>query len=208
MASGNPEPWEFAHLVAWWSKVATNIHHHHDYEETIFFPKLAERVTLPARLTADHKQLLKLMDNATETIKQANTTAGIQEARAAVARLGDFMLPHLKEEEDDVMPIMYEEFRPSEWTPLIGEMVKRQEWWELGHFFRPFGTGEAAMPRKRQYAIKGMRVPTVVWYMFLKPRVVRYEREIGSLIDELKDPELKAKRHWSVLSRVLPCCFA
>ena len=46
-----------SHLQACFDEVAARVRAHHDQEEKLYFPFLAERFTLPPRLSADHSAL-------------------------------------------------------------------------------------------------------------------------------------------------------
>jgi hypothetical protein len=52
---GDLTPWQVAVLQSSWKEIHHQIHHHHDNEEKLFFPFMATKLTLPPKMTADHK---------------------------------------------------------------------------------------------------------------------------------------------------------
>jgi hypothetical protein len=52
---GNLTPWQVDVIQNTWKAFEHQVHHHHDNEERLFFPFMATRVTLPPKMSADHK---------------------------------------------------------------------------------------------------------------------------------------------------------
>lgn len=52
--------WRINTLKSFWTFFEHEVHHHHDHEEQLFFPFMATKVTLPTKMSADHKVLAPL----------------------------------------------------------------------------------------------------------------------------------------------------
>lgn len=184
----------------------------HRQEEDLVFPKLKERIDFPPKVSADHKELLKLMAHAATTFEGLGSSTGADECLAVVDEIEQLMLPHMHEEEVTVLPGMMQKcapapaartprlrshsracarrgrFLPAEIVKIEREMGKEFDWFDMPHFYRPFGTD---IEKKRQHANRSFGKPGFVFDYFIAKDFERYDVEFGSLIDELKDPGRK-----------------
>ncbi len=93
-----------------WDNVAHQLHHHHQDEETIFFPALRELgadQVLVTDLEAEHARMLTALDAAAASMKDfhADPTADkATAARSAVAELRGSFDEHAAHEERDLEP--------------------------------------------------------------------------------------------------------
>eukprot|EP00304_Pavlova_gyrans_P016101 CAMPEP_0206034330 /NCGR_PEP_ID=MMETSP1466-20131121/1265_1 /ASSEMBLY_ACC=CAM_ASM_001126 /TAXON_ID=44452 /ORGANISM="Pavlova gyrans, Strain CCMP608" /LENGTH=319 /DNA_ID=CAMNT_0053408607 /DNA_START=50 /DNA_END=1010 /DNA_ORIENTATION=- len=184
------EPWEIDELKLWFARVSENVHHHHDNEEKVFFPKIRERVALPERLTADHKTMLAALTEADAAVNAIRSQSDVSKAYTKVKAVQDMMLPHLKEEEDDTLPAMMKQFTPKDFAPIEQKMVKAMAWYELPHFYRRLEDDFAA---KRSHGVGHLGIPGFVFGGPIKKNMDRYDVEYGWYVHELKDPALKPK---------------
>jgi hypothetical protein len=98
---------------AYWSVTAAQLHHHHEFEDTVIWPLMGERLgrrveALLIRNTREHEVMAASMDEVDATLA-AMTTAS-DAAREAVERLRVAVETHLAHEEADVLPLIPEAF--------------------------------------------------------------------------------------------------
>jgi Hemerythrin HHE cation binding domain len=97
-------------LGAAWDNVEFQLHHHHQDEETIFFPTLLELgadETLVSDLKGEHAVMLAALETASSSMKEFHTDPTEQNAeaaRGAVAGLHDAFNSHVTHEERDLEP--------------------------------------------------------------------------------------------------------
>jgi hemerythrin-like domain-containing protein len=97
-------------LVTAWDNFAHQLHHHHQDEETIFWPAvraLGADQTLTSDLGGEHARMLTALDHADEVVRRLAadpSAAQAAAARAAVGELGEVLLEHLEHEERDLEP--------------------------------------------------------------------------------------------------------
>jgi hypothetical protein len=192
--------------LKWWGLTAEFIKHHHDNEEHLFFPKIAERVQLPARLNTDHTTLLAMLTK-TEAELKAALAGGERPAAAAAAAAGglcvplagptgfaavlasmqalhDHMLPHLLEEEANTLPAMMKAFKAKEFVKLEQKMIKTMPWYSLMHLYRRLKGDRAAA---KVHALS-LGVPALAFDLFIVPKLDRYDAEFGWIALELLTP--------------------
>lgn len=98
-------------LKAAWDWFEAELHHHHDYEETFFWPALRTTdadLSVVAELDSEHgamRQALADASTAMDRFHEHPSAEATAAARSAVARLADVLLSHLAHEERDLEPI-------------------------------------------------------------------------------------------------------
>jgi hemerythrin-like domain-containing protein len=97
-------------LVAAWDNYSHQLHHHHQDEETIFWPaflELGADESLTSDLGGEHARMLSALDHADDVVRRLHhdaSTSHVADARAAVAQLGEVLHEHLAHEEADLEP--------------------------------------------------------------------------------------------------------
>lgn len=105
---------------------------HHDGEEELVFPLLCERApeqrSILDKAAADHQSVLGPMDTVGDRIEvwQTKGDDGIQGILDALAALQATLIPHLDEEEAEVLPLAAAHMNAAEWGQLPGHA--------MGHF--------------------------------------------------------------------------
>jgi iron-sulfur cluster repair protein YtfE (RIC family) len=105
---------------------------HHDGEEEIVFPVLLERAagqrTILEKAAADHQAVIGLMAAANEKIEiwHAKGDEGTHGVAGALEALQAALIPHLDEEEAQVLPLAAAHMTAAEWGQLPGHA--------MGHF--------------------------------------------------------------------------
>jgi hypothetical protein len=100
---------------AYWSVTASQLHHHHEFEDTVVWPLLGQRLgdrveALLARNAHEHE----LMASAMDEFDDALATTDASSARGALVRMQEAIESHLAHEEADVLPLIPEGFTPED----------------------------------------------------------------------------------------------
>jgi hemerythrin-like domain-containing protein len=97
-------------LVTAWDNYQHQLHHHHQDEETIFWPafrELGADEALTSDLGGEHMQMLTALDHADEVVRRLSgdpSAARAANARAAIGELGEVLRDHLAHEEATLEP--------------------------------------------------------------------------------------------------------
>jgi hemerythrin-like domain-containing protein len=97
-------------LVTAWDNYQHQLHHHHEDEETIFWPafrELGADEAVTSGLGSEHTQMLTALDHADEVVRRLSgdpSSARAANARAAIGELGEVLREHLAHEEADLEP--------------------------------------------------------------------------------------------------------
>lgn len=110
---------------AYWSVTASQLHHHHELEDTVVWPLLGQRLgdrveALLARNVHEHQVMVSAMDE----FDTALTTTGAASARVALVRMRETVEGHLTHEEVDVLPLIPEAFTPEDLAFFQAEDAK------------------------------------------------------------------------------------
>lgn len=131
--SMDPLPgWKWENLSTWYQDYFYSVvHHHHDAEEKIYFPWIQERVAVPAKIAADHPDLMQAMDDVSDMLKKGISAPAHQRAehltdmREVVKAFVEDMQEHLAEEEE-VIPCLLREggFTQEEEGAVVGQIIQ------------------------------------------------------------------------------------
>lgn len=96
---------------AYWAVTAAQLQHHHEFEDTVVWPLMGERLgdrveALLARNAHEHHGMAATMDEFAAALATTDTA----EARAALGRMQQTVETHLAHEEADVLPLIPEAF--------------------------------------------------------------------------------------------------
>jgi hypothetical protein len=127
---------------AYWDVTAAQLHHHHDFEDTVIWPLLAQRLgdrveTLLARNADEHRRMAAAMDEFDAAVG-ALTTDPVA-ARDALARMRETIETHLGHEEADVLPLIPEAFTMEDIAFFQAEDAKTN----VPHVFLPWMLDDA-----------------------------------------------------------------
>ena len=93
-----------------WDNLATQLRHHHEDEESLFWPALVQLgadETLVGDLDGEHTRMLLALDAAAaamQTFRVDPSRASAATARTAIANLRSVLVEHLEHEERDLEP--------------------------------------------------------------------------------------------------------
>eukprot|EP00243_Klebsormidium_subtile_P006291 TRINITY_DN263_c0_g4_i2.p2 TRINITY_DN263_c0_g4~~TRINITY_DN263_c0_g4_i2.p2 ORF type:complete len:274 (+),score=89.71 TRINITY_DN263_c0_g4_i2:420-1241(+) len=133
------QPWKVKAFFKWYNDwFYPNVHHHHDIEETIFFPAVKARCdVIPERMAADHEGLIHMLDEirAMEVRFKPLTRGGpapslserrhvAEELRQKVAHMAAELREHIAEEERFFTPVIKEKFTKEEHHQLVDRIIK------------------------------------------------------------------------------------
>jgi hypothetical protein len=111
----------------YWAQTAEQLHHHHEFEDTVVWPSMAERLGAPvaellARNRQEHVTMAEAMDDLDAVV--ASTSIDPVAAREALGRLEAAVDTHLSHEEADVLPFMSEAFTMEDVAHFQAESAK------------------------------------------------------------------------------------
>jgi hemerythrin-like domain-containing protein len=152
-------------LQRYWHGYAGEVLVHHTVEDDIFFPKLAERVAVPAdhlaRVEVDHHHLDELMDRcraAFGRLAASPDALAAAEAAAALVELADHMDEHLAFEDSDLLPLFERHFTEEEYRALHEAALKLVGLGRQAAFTVPF-VMHWATPAEQQVLIGDAPLP-------------------------------------------------
>lgn len=132
------EPWKLVNFFAWYNnRFVGLVIAHHDGEEKIMFPTVRKRCNIPEKTSADHKVLMKLLNDVTEIGKRffklggdaSNVSISAQilpELRAKWTEAKVHMFPHLAEEEEQMTSLIKDKFTQEEIAAMVQSIVKNE----------------------------------------------------------------------------------
>ena len=97
-------------VVAAWDNFSHQLHHHHQDEETIFWPafrELGADQSLTSDLGGEHARMLTALDHADAVVRRLSSDPSAStaaDARAAIGELGEILQEHLAHEEAELEP--------------------------------------------------------------------------------------------------------
>ncbi len=168
------------------------LHHHHENEDELLWPRLLQRTPVDAELVqqmaAQHAVIGQILVRVEAALPAWPRTAGARDGAALAedltelsARLGE----HLDEEETRVLPIVGRTITPAEWDELaqrgFAAMPKRRALVFLGHILA------SASPEERTPFLR-RRVPPPVRLAYRLIGHRAFTRETAVLRARLREP--------------------
>jgi len=132
------EAWKLVNFFSWYEKrFVVIIHKHHDAEEQIFFPMIKKRCNIPDKTSADHKVLVKLLEDVSAIGKpfmaSKNPEDNVEASAVAHAKLvvkwaemKELMFPHLAEEEEQLKTFIREVFKEEDFDRMVNKIIKHE----------------------------------------------------------------------------------
>ena len=165
-----------------WDNFEEELHYHHEYEETLFWPALREvgiDLSLIEELDREHeamRQALEAASSAMATFHQKPAQDGAARARQAVTHLSDVLLAHLAHEERDLEPISIE-YHDSAPMKVALKKVQKAHQGRMGNFFAWLQDGATAHDKA------GLRkqIPALVVFVITTVAGRHYRRDIASV---------------------------
>jgi hemerythrin-like domain-containing protein len=178
------------------TEIIDALHHHHQNEDELLWPRLQQRAPVDAGLTermeAQHKIIGELLARAEAALPawQRAPRGGDGDALAAdLAELHARLEEHLDEEEAQVLPVVGQTITPAEWDELaergFAAMPKRSALVFLGHIL------ESASPAERSRFLR-RRVPPPVRLLYRLIGRRAFTRETATLRAALAAPSRTA----------------
>jgi hemerythrin-like domain-containing protein len=165
-----------------WDNFEEEIHYHHTYEETLFWPALQQLgidLSLVEDLDGEHdamREALAAASVAMASFHQGPTAQQAVFARNAVAHLSAVLLAHLAHEERDLEPISIEHHDSAPMKVAL-KKVQQAHKGRMGNFFAWLQDGASAHDKA------GLRkqIPAPVVLVITAVAGRHYRREIGSV---------------------------
>lgn len=165
-----------------WDNFEEEIHYHHTYEETLFWPALQEigiDQSLVEELDGEHHAMGEALDQASAAMArfhQDPTADRALVARADVAHLSDVLLAHLAHEERDLEPISIAHHDSAPMKAAL-KKVQQAHRGRMGNFFAWLQDG--ANPHDKA----GLRrqIPAPVLFVITAIGGRSYRRQVGSV---------------------------
>lgn len=122
---------QFETVAAYYANVLAMLHAHHEGEDELLWPKLADRAPqeaeLVARMQSQHEGLLTAMTEAEARLDEWCARHDLDSGAAlaaALATLGVLCAGHFDEEERRILPVAAEVCTVEEWAELPGHAMR------------------------------------------------------------------------------------
>jgi hypothetical protein len=169
-------------LAAAWDNYAFQLHHHHQDEETIFWPVLSSlgvNPSLTGDLEGEHALMLEALDRASKSVEVFHadpSPANAKEARDLIADLEAVLTSHLAHEERDLEP-QAAEFHATPEIKAAQKRVRRAHRGNQGTLFAWLLDGadaDAKIALRRE-------VPPLVLYVISRVGCRSYRRNVAPI---------------------------
>lgn len=117
-------------VASYYDNVLRFLKVHHEAEDELVWPKLRQRCPADAvlvdRMVGHHEDVHGALDRAAALVPGwavSADAAAAGELTAALAELGDRLIPHLDEEEERVVPLCAEHLTMEEWGQMPGHAL-------------------------------------------------------------------------------------
>lgn len=109
-----------------WKVHGTHIHSHHSNEDSLFTPYLETRINYPEKLTSDHTELVEKLERVGSMVESLGQKEGdsVSELLKEMKEYQAIMLPHLREEEEQGLPLSRAYFTPEEIGAITQKIVR------------------------------------------------------------------------------------
>jgi hemerythrin-like domain-containing protein len=188
---GNLEEWQAEFMKKAWCDVHyTHIMNHHSNEDDLFVPFFKERFHYPDKCVADHEELVNQLNRVDELIKSLGKQEGdsVDQLLKEMKHYQEIMLPHLKQEEDECLPLQRAYFTPKEIGVFLQKILSESPKAELGSFVKCMGADNF-----RNIFMKQEGIPCFVWYLQFSGCLKAFEKEFTKPIDALISGEKPKK---------------
>jgi len=131
-ASARLDPERLADVVGErWGVLARGLHHHHETEDTKFFPMIVsarpDTAALIDRLEVEHRELvakLDAVDVAIHGLEQDPTDATRQTVHDTITTVRDLLVPHLDVEDAQLLTVAAESVPAGPWKQVSEEAMR------------------------------------------------------------------------------------
>ncbi|PNW88082.1 hypothetical protein CHLRE_01g013450v5 [Chlamydomonas reinhardtii] len=203
------QQWQVSALQLVTANFYHGVHKHHDHEEEIFFPFMASRVTVPQKMSADHRTLMALMDKALALVNALRPSHNGAIARPVLSDLHTTfsvlrlcMRQHLEEEEAVGLPLLRAAFSAKELTVPEKKILKGLKPADMAWFVRRLAMDQK-MAMMQQHGI-----PFLVQRLVLLPAIRKDTRTYVHAYMQLVAGEVLPLKTSKQQKRGLASCFA
>jgi len=176
--------WELECFAKAWNSHNIHVHSHHSNEDDTLVPVLKGRFHYPDKCVSDHDELVAQLDVINALVKKFQEKDSSPSAEQLLKELTHYetiMIPHLKQEEDECLPLTRAYFTPQEYGKEIEKIMSSSPKVELGSFVAVMGVDTF-----RNDFMKQEKIPCFVWYIKFKGCFKAFTKEFQLPIDKLK----------------------
>lgn len=157
-------------LASYLGELLWLLHVHHEGEDELLYPLLAERAPeheeLFARMDAQHREVVPQIEAAQRAAERFGESGSAADGRAladACESLLEVLERHLSEEEDEILPIAAQTISPAEWGALPAHALSQYTGTRI---WLPFGLATEAMPEDLMAGMREHLPPPVaaMWF--------------------------------------------
>jgi len=174
------EEWEIKAIKEIWNLHLEHVHSHHRNEDVIFVPFARTRYIYQEKLEDDHKELEERFRKLGNIFQSLKIGSKVNDLYVEWKNYEIMMIPHLKEEEETVLPLLRAYFTPQEFAPIIQDIMKDSSKMETGSFIYAMG-----VKKFRNEFMKNEGIPGFVWFVFFKASykyfLMKFHRNIENL---------------------------
>mmetsp|Transcript_8141 Transcript_8141/g.9483 ORF Transcript_8141/g.9483 Transcript_8141/m.9483 type:complete len:260 (+) Transcript_8141:73-852(+) len=178
---GNTPGWAIKAIQAIWSGHEVHVHSHHQNEDDIMNPMLKERINLPDRLETDHVGIVNLIQNVTDAVNALEQGSGLEAVMTAFNAYREDLLPHLLEEENIALPLVFSFFTPKEIGAAVRKIMMKGNRIEMGSFVHYMTEDHF-----RHSFMKQEGIPFFVWYLAFKSHHQYFIKHMKDHFDALQ----------------------
>lgn len=180
-ARRSSKDWEIKSIISAWKCHYEHIHAHHKNEDDLLTPFLETRFKYPEKYSDDHTILVETLEKLNKKICELKEGDSVEKLTKEVAAYEKAMIPHLKEEEIEALPLLRAFFTPQELSPKIKEIIDEGPKIEMGSFITCMGS-----ERFRNEFMPQEGIPFFVWHIDFRYRVALFEEKFLNPITALK----------------------
>jgi hemerythrin-like domain-containing protein len=114
-----------------WALFARSLHHHHEVEDSDFFPMITrarpDKSVLVDRLESEHRELvdqLAAVDAAIDALESDASVTTKQAVHSTIKTVRDNLVPHLDVEDAELLPAAAESVRGDEWKRVSVQALR------------------------------------------------------------------------------------
>jgi len=180
--------WQLRCLQSAWEGHYQHVHWHHHDEDDYFGPQMSKRFIYPQRIASDHPKIEAQIDKVKTMIHALQVGDQIVDKLTPLVQefeqYKSMIVPHMKEEETFVLPLLRAYFTPKDMEPIIQTIATNGPKIEFGSAIYNCQGGPEGF---RQEFMKQEGIPFFVWYIDFQFRLAEYERRVAKPLEALQN---------------------
>lgn len=164
-----------------WKIHYTCVHGHHTVEDSIYHPELSKRFKYPQECVDDHQTLVDKLHQVDGLVQKLQAKDSLDELTTEFEAYRDMLLPHLRQEEEEILPLVRAYFTSKELKPIIDQTLAFVPPVEMGSFL--YRAGEDMI---RNVFMKNEGIPWFVWHIDFSGKYALFERDFIGPVQALQ----------------------